>query len=101
MCCQRRSASACSGAAGKSSTRAGSCAWDREARGIRRRSLDRDLKVAGLQYARDRCEAARLRANSSEKVFTKHADLFTKFSCLRDFATRRADHQGVRPLVLP
>ena len=50
-------------------------------------------------YARDGCEAARLRANSSEKVFTKHADVFTKFSCLRDFATRRADHQGVRPLV--
>ena len=25
--------------------------------------------------------------------------MFTKFSCLRDFATRRADHQGVRPLV--
>ena len=50
-------------------------------------------------YARDGCEAARLRANSSEKVFTKHAGVFTKFSCLRDFATRRADHHGVRPLV--
>ena len=50
-------------------------------------------------YARDGCEAARLRANSSEKVFTKHAGVFTKFSCLRVFATHRADHQGVRPLV--
>ena len=50
-------------------------------------------------YARDGCEAARLRANSSEKVFTKHAGVFTKFSCLRDFATGRADHHGVRPHV--
>ena len=52
-----------------------------------------------LIYAGDGCEAARLRANWSEKVLRKHAGVFTKFSCLRDFATRRADHQGVRPLV--
>ena len=46
----------------------------------------------------------RSRATSRElkrKSVSKHAGagVFTKFSCLRDFATRRADHHGVRPLV--
>ena len=40
-----------------------------------------------------RAPSHELRANSSEKGFTRHAGVFIKFSSPCDFATRRADHQ--------
>ena len=53
---------------------------------------------AGLQYT-SRQETGAKPRDFARTQAKKYAGVFTKFSCLREFATRRADHQGVRPLV--
>ena len=50
---------------------------------------------AGLQYTQQTSAKPR---ELKRKSVTKHAGVFTKFSCLRDFATRCADYQGVQPV---
>ena len=67
-------------------------------------SLKADLQYAQETGAKPR-NFVRTQAKkcSSEKMFTMHAGVFKKFSCLCDFATHRADHHGqgayVRPIV--